>query len=107
VATPIFATVGVPFGVFLAAAILSVPKSFVPVYVGWTAKPENEGIFVSSISFSIPHIAFDRQHHGQNRVEGSFGCGNHHHTLYVRETLSLLAVFLIYLFSAYGGSTAR
>ncbi|KAJ7334831.1 hypothetical protein DFH08DRAFT_706678, partial [Mycena albidolilacea] len=42
-ATPIFATVGVPFGVFLAAAILSVPKSFVPVYVGWTAKPENEG----------------------------------------------------------------
>jgi hypothetical protein len=91
VATPIFATVGVPFGVFLAAAILSVPKSFVPVYVGWTAKPENDGMFVSSISFSIPHIAFDRQHHGQNCVEGSFGCGNHHHTLHVRETLSLFS----------------
>jgi hypothetical protein len=43
VATPIFSTVGVPFGMFLAAAILSVPKTFVPVYVGWTAKPENDG----------------------------------------------------------------
>jgi hypothetical protein len=43
VATPIFSTVGVPFGIFLAAAILSVPKTFVPVYVGWTAKPENDG----------------------------------------------------------------
>ncbi|KAF7336233.1 hypothetical protein MVEN_02171200 [Mycena venus] len=42
-ATPIFSTVGVPFPVFLVAAILSVPKSFVPVYVGWAAKPENDG----------------------------------------------------------------
>ncbi|KAF7354302.1 hypothetical protein MVEN_01118500 [Mycena venus] len=40
--TPIFSTVGVPFLVFLGAAILSVPKSFVSVYVGWAAKPEND-----------------------------------------------------------------
>ncbi|KAJ7902813.1 hypothetical protein B0H14DRAFT_3851740 [Mycena olivaceomarginata] len=43
VSTPIFATVGVPFGIFLAAAVLSVPKAIVPVYVGWTAKDENDG----------------------------------------------------------------
>ncbi|KAF7328917.1 hypothetical protein MVEN_02521500 [Mycena venus] len=48
-ATPIFSTVGVPFGVFLAAAILSVPKTFVPVYVGWAAKPENSGNKIAQI----------------------------------------------------------
>ncbi|KAK7000553.1 hypothetical protein R3P38DRAFT_2561262 [Favolaschia claudopus] len=40
--TPMFSTVGVPSHIFLAAAVLSVPKSFVPVYVGWSARPEND-----------------------------------------------------------------
>ncbi|KAF7328916.1 hypothetical protein MVEN_02521400 [Mycena venus] len=40
-ATAVFSTVGVPFTIFLGAAILSLPKSFVPVYVGYAMKPEN------------------------------------------------------------------
>jgi hypothetical protein len=52
----------------LAAAILSVPKAFVPVYVGWAAKPENDGKFFFYLIHLVPdlpeHLAFDRQHHG-------------------------------------------
>lgn len=55
VSTPIFATVGVPFGIFLAAAVLSVPKAIVPVYVGWTAKDENDGTLFQLIIF-LPQV---------------------------------------------------
>ncbi|KAJ7475110.1 hypothetical protein B0H11DRAFT_2413121 [Mycena galericulata] len=41
-ATAVFATVGISFPVFLGAAILSLPKALVPVYVGYTYKPGNE-----------------------------------------------------------------
>ncbi|KAK7028303.1 hypothetical protein R3P38DRAFT_2935277 [Favolaschia claudopus] len=41
-ATTVFATVGIKFGVFIAAAVLSLPKAFVPVYVGYAMKPENK-----------------------------------------------------------------
>ncbi|KAK7023300.1 hypothetical protein R3P38DRAFT_2780097 [Favolaschia claudopus] len=44
--TPMFSTVGVPPHIFLAAAVLSVPKSFVPVYVGWSARPENDNLIL-------------------------------------------------------------
>ncbi|KAF7361363.1 hypothetical protein MSAN_01169000 [Mycena sanguinolenta] len=40
-ATAVFSTVGIDFWIFLAAAVLSLPKSFVPVYVGYAMKPEN------------------------------------------------------------------
>ncbi|KAJ7764823.1 hypothetical protein B0H16DRAFT_1525846 [Mycena metata] len=40
-ATAIFSTVGVKFVVFLGAAVLSLPETFVPVYVGYALKPEN------------------------------------------------------------------
>ncbi|KAJ6510539.1 hypothetical protein C8R45DRAFT_1088698 [Mycena sanguinolenta] len=40
-ATALFSTVGLDFWIFLAAAVLSLPKSFVPVYVGYAMKPEN------------------------------------------------------------------
>ncbi|KAJ6558114.1 hypothetical protein B0H19DRAFT_1070675 [Mycena capillaripes] len=40
-ATAVFSTVGVSFWVFLGAAVLSLPKTFVPVYVGYALKPEN------------------------------------------------------------------
>ncbi|KAJ7151883.1 hypothetical protein C8R43DRAFT_1127517 [Mycena crocata] len=41
-ATVVFSTVGVPFFTFGAAAILSLPKQFAPVYIGYSMKPENE-----------------------------------------------------------------
>ncbi|KAJ7902817.1 hypothetical protein B0H14DRAFT_3851744 [Mycena olivaceomarginata] len=40
-ATAVFSTVGVNFWLFLGAAVLSLPKAFVPVYVGYSMKPEN------------------------------------------------------------------
>ncbi|KAF8147749.1 hypothetical protein K438DRAFT_458162 [Mycena galopus ATCC 62051] len=42
-ATVVFSTVGISYWIFLAAAVLSLPKSFVPVYVGYALKPENAG----------------------------------------------------------------
>ncbi|KAJ7629498.1 hypothetical protein DFH06DRAFT_1225894 [Mycena polygramma] len=42
-ATSIFSTVGISFSIFLGAALLSLPKAFVPVYVGYALKPENAG----------------------------------------------------------------
>ncbi|KAJ7038593.1 hypothetical protein C8F04DRAFT_1088768 [Mycena alexandri] len=65
-ATAIFSTVGINFLVFLGAAVLSLPKVFVPVYVGYALKPENAnnttaskidkgvvalGIFVTIVSY--------------------------------------------------------
>ncbi|KAJ7022320.1 hypothetical protein C8F04DRAFT_1138424 [Mycena alexandri] len=41
-ATTVFATVGISFWVFGAAAVLSLPKTFVAVYVGYAMRPENE-----------------------------------------------------------------
>ncbi|KAJ7736726.1 hypothetical protein DFH07DRAFT_893085 [Mycena maculata] len=41
-ATAIFSTVGISFFIFLAAAILSLPKQLVSVYVGWAMKPGND-----------------------------------------------------------------
>ncbi|KAJ7110860.1 hypothetical protein C8R44DRAFT_592637, partial [Mycena epipterygia] len=38
-ATAVFSTVGLGFGVFIAACILSLPKAFVPVYVGYAMRP--------------------------------------------------------------------
>jgi uncharacterized membrane protein YdjX (TVP38/TMEM64 family) len=38
VATVIFSTVGISFPVFIAAAILSLPKAAVPVYIGYAMK---------------------------------------------------------------------
>ncbi|KAJ7117915.1 hypothetical protein C8R43DRAFT_1137564 [Mycena crocata] len=37
----VFSTVGVSFGMFVGAAILSMPKQFVPVYIGYALQPEN------------------------------------------------------------------
>ncbi|KAK7028301.1 hypothetical protein R3P38DRAFT_3314789 [Favolaschia claudopus] len=51
--TPMFATVGVPPLVFLLAAILSVPKSFVAVYVGWSARPENDNSELAKIMSKV------------------------------------------------------
>ncbi|KAJ7749913.1 hypothetical protein B0H16DRAFT_1550599 [Mycena metata] len=41
-ATTVFATVGMSFWVFAGAAILSLPKTFVAVYIGYALRPENE-----------------------------------------------------------------
>ncbi|KAJ7485172.1 hypothetical protein B0H11DRAFT_1152805 [Mycena galericulata] len=41
-ATAVFSTVGVSFGIFIAAAILSLPKPLVSVYVGYALKPSND-----------------------------------------------------------------
>ncbi|KAJ7151861.1 hypothetical protein C8R43DRAFT_951033 [Mycena crocata] len=40
-ATVVFSTVGVPFGIFIIAAFLSLPKHFLPIYLGYSMKPEN------------------------------------------------------------------
>ncbi|KAJ7675452.1 hypothetical protein B0H17DRAFT_130803 [Mycena rosella] len=40
-ATTVFSTVGVSFVVFIGAAVLSLPKQLVPVYVGYAMKPSN------------------------------------------------------------------
>ncbi|KAJ7074556.1 hypothetical protein C8F01DRAFT_29684 [Mycena amicta] len=42
-ATAVFSTVGISFAIFVGAAILSLPKALVPVYIGWALRPENEG----------------------------------------------------------------
>ncbi|KAJ7086480.1 hypothetical protein B0H15DRAFT_986792 [Mycena belliarum] len=42
-ATSVFSTVGISFPIFLGAAVLSLPKALVPVYVGYALKPENDG----------------------------------------------------------------
>ncbi|KAJ7845206.1 hypothetical protein B0H13DRAFT_1908507 [Mycena leptocephala] len=34
--------VGLTFGVFLAACVLSLPKAWAPVYVGWAMRPSND-----------------------------------------------------------------
>ncbi|KAK7028299.1 hypothetical protein R3P38DRAFT_2703867 [Favolaschia claudopus] len=47
--TPLFAAVGVPFYKFLLAVVLALPKSLVPVFVGWSARPENEGNNIANI----------------------------------------------------------
>ncbi|KAJ7641448.1 hypothetical protein FB45DRAFT_1053955 [Roridomyces roridus] len=47
-ATAVFSTVGLGFGTFIAAAILSLPKTFVPVYIGWAMRPENDDNSTSS-----------------------------------------------------------
>ncbi|KAJ6589000.1 hypothetical protein B0H19DRAFT_1102407 [Mycena capillaripes] len=41
-ATTVFSTVGISFWVFLAAAVLSLPTFFLPVYVGYVMKPSVE-----------------------------------------------------------------
>ncbi|KAJ7307644.1 hypothetical protein DFH08DRAFT_492933 [Mycena albidolilacea] len=38
-ATTVFSTVGIAFWIFLAAAILSLPKQLVPVYIGYVMQP--------------------------------------------------------------------
>ncbi|KAJ7675450.1 hypothetical protein B0H17DRAFT_945870, partial [Mycena rosella] len=43
-ATAILSTVGMSFVVFFAACVLSLPKAFVPVYVGYAMKPSNDGM---------------------------------------------------------------
>ncbi|KAJ7280250.1 hypothetical protein C8J57DRAFT_1302086 [Mycena rebaudengoi] len=40
-ATVVFSTVGISFVIFVAAAILSLPKQLVPVYIGYAMKPSN------------------------------------------------------------------
>ncbi|KAJ7912560.1 hypothetical protein B0H13DRAFT_2271558 [Mycena leptocephala] len=47
-ATAIFSTVGLGFWVFLAACVLSLPKAFVPVYIGYALRPENDNNATSS-----------------------------------------------------------
>ncbi|KAJ7485180.1 hypothetical protein B0H11DRAFT_2018379 [Mycena galericulata] len=47
-ATAVFSTVGLGFGVFIAAAVLSLPKAFVPVYVGYALRPSNDDSATSS-----------------------------------------------------------
>ncbi|KAF8181956.1 hypothetical protein K438DRAFT_1535918, partial [Mycena galopus ATCC 62051] len=42
-ATTVFATVGISFWIFLAAAILSLPKQMVPVYIGYVMQPSVAG----------------------------------------------------------------
>ncbi|KAJ7334834.1 hypothetical protein DFH08DRAFT_706758 [Mycena albidolilacea] len=49
-ATVIFSTVGISFPVFIAAAILSLPKAAVPVYIGYAIKDN------SSSSTRVEHI---------------------------------------------------
>ncbi|KAJ7262719.1 hypothetical protein B0H12DRAFT_1012612 [Mycena haematopus] len=41
-ATSVFSTVGISFWIFLAAAILSLPKQLVTVYVGYALQPSND-----------------------------------------------------------------
>lgn len=53
VSTAIFSTNGVNFFVYLAAAILSLPKQFVTVYLGVTATEENESRKDKIISFAV------------------------------------------------------
>ncbi|KAJ7629449.1 hypothetical protein DFH06DRAFT_1006089, partial [Mycena polygramma] len=47
-ATTVFSTVGISFWTFLAAAILSLPTFFAPVYVGYAMKPSVQGPSSSS-----------------------------------------------------------
>ncbi|KAJ7186822.1 hypothetical protein C8R46DRAFT_1342119 [Mycena filopes] len=52
-ATAVFSTVGISFWVFSVAAVLSLPKTFVPVYVGYALRPENKA---NSTSTKVEHI---------------------------------------------------
>ncbi|KAF7290646.1 hypothetical protein MIND_01304900 [Mycena indigotica] len=42
-ATVVFSTVGISFWIFLLAAVISLPKQFVPVYTGYAMKPGVSG----------------------------------------------------------------
>ncbi|KAF8179920.1 hypothetical protein K438DRAFT_2172209 [Mycena galopus ATCC 62051] len=48
-ATAVFASVGISFWIFLAAAILSLPSQLVPVYVGYVMQPSVEDNGTSKI----------------------------------------------------------
>ncbi|KAJ7334822.1 hypothetical protein DFH08DRAFT_294126 [Mycena albidolilacea] len=48
-ATTVFSTVGISFWIFLAAAILSLPKQLVPVYIGYVMQPSVEDDGTSKI----------------------------------------------------------
>ncbi|KAJ6482035.1 hypothetical protein C8R47DRAFT_581857 [Mycena vitilis] len=41
-ATAVFSTVGISFWIFCVAAVLSMPKTLVPVYVGYAMRPDND-----------------------------------------------------------------
>ncbi|KAJ7640481.1 hypothetical protein DFH06DRAFT_1216132 [Mycena polygramma] len=51
-ATAVFSTVGISFWIFCVAAVLSMPKTLVPVYVGYAMRPDND----NSSSTRVEHI---------------------------------------------------
>ncbi|KAF7369695.1 hypothetical protein MVEN_00300900 [Mycena venus] len=60
-ATSVFATIGMSFWIFFAAAVLSLPNSLVPVFVGYVMQPSvQSALFVLSIPFSSPPFSFHR-----------------------------------------------
>ncbi|KAK7028290.1 hypothetical protein R3P38DRAFT_2935199 [Favolaschia claudopus] len=56
-ATTVFSTVGISFWVFLAAAILSLPKQLVPVYIGHVMQPSVEDDGTSKIVENVVLVA--------------------------------------------------
>ncbi|KAJ6631535.1 hypothetical protein B0H10DRAFT_1938399 [Mycena sp. CBHHK59/15] len=78
-ATVVFSTVGITFWVFLAAAVLSLPKQFIPVYVGYALKPENSGnttsekvekvVLVLSIGVTIAALIWIRRKMAAAKVD--------------------------------------
>ncbi|KAJ7471901.1 hypothetical protein FB451DRAFT_1036475, partial [Mycena latifolia] len=48
-ATAVFASVGISFWTFLAAAILSLPRQMLPVYTGYALRPDVNGMIFSLV----------------------------------------------------------
>ncbi|KAJ6482065.1 hypothetical protein C8R47DRAFT_582707 [Mycena vitilis] len=56
-ATTVFSTVGISFWTFLAAAILSLPTFFAPVYIGYAMKPSVEDDGTSKVIENVVLVA--------------------------------------------------
>ncbi|KAJ7074647.1 hypothetical protein C8F01DRAFT_1274161 [Mycena amicta] len=69
-ATAIFSTVGLSFVSFVAACVLSLPKAFAPVYIGWAMQPQNDTsssskvekiVLIASIGITVVALMFVRR----------------------------------------------
>ncbi|KAJ7471908.1 hypothetical protein FB451DRAFT_1367806 [Mycena latifolia] len=98
-ATAVFSTVGLTFGAFFAACVLSLPKAFAPVYIGYAMRPSNDdsassnkiekivlivGIGITVLAFgwirrqmnaAKPEVIYARRKARQGKYDGDIGDG--------------------------------
>ncbi|KAF8147788.1 hypothetical protein K438DRAFT_2087865 [Mycena galopus ATCC 62051] len=75
-ATAVFASCGISFWIFLAAAILSLPMQLVPVYTGYVMQPSVEGPAPPHFFLDVDSSSSHRQWNEQNRGERRPGAWN-------------------------------